>query len=236
MLRAAPLASLAGAFVPGGSSWGPLSTGAVRQLAGPNGAGCGRAAPADWREPLLCHGGDRRRGDRDPPAARRCGAGARGRAEQPGPRCAGRGRAERGRARNCGWSSRSRSARRRPSTRPLASGLLTVDGARLGFRRGIARLAVAAGDLAASPPRLIHARVLDALAAGGCDDDARLAFHAEGAGDGPAAVRLRPRAAARQAAELASHRESAAQFERALRFAARAAPGGGRRAARRSRP
>ena len=104
----------------------------------------------------------------------------------------------------------------------LASGLLTVDGARLRFRHEIARLAV---EQAISPHRrrLIHARVLDALAAGGCDDDARLAFHAEGAGDGPAVVRYAS-AAARQAAELASHRESAAQFERALRFAAGAAP------------
>jgi DNA-binding CsgD family transcriptional regulator/tetratricopeptide (TPR) repeat protein len=104
----------------------------------------------------------------------------------------------------------------------LASGLLTVDGARLRFRHEIARLAV---EQAISPHRrrFIHARVLDALAAGGCDDDARLAFHAEGAGDGPAVVRYAS-AAARQAAELASHRESAAQFERALRFAAGAAP------------
>src|SRR5580692_1253587 len=104
----------------------------------------------------------------------------------------------------------------------LASGLLIDDGARLRFRHEIARLAV---EQAISPHRrrLIHARVLDALAAGGCDDDARLAFHAEGAGDGPAVVRYAS-AAARQAAELASHRESAAQFERALRFAAGAAP------------
>ena len=57
----------------------------------------------------------------------------------------------------------------------------------------------------------------------GCDDDARMAFHAEAAGDGPAVLRYAPRAA-RQAAELASHREAAAQFERALRFAADADP------------
>jgi DNA-binding CsgD family transcriptional regulator/tetratricopeptide (TPR) repeat protein len=100
----------------------------------------------------------------------------------------------------------------------LASGLFTADGAGLRFRHEIARLAV---EQAIPPHRraLIHARVLDALSAAGCDDDARLAFHAEGAGAGPAVVR-HASAAARQAAELASHREAAAQFERALRFAA----------------
>ena len=100
----------------------------------------------------------------------------------------------------------------------LASGLLTVDGAWLRFRHEIARLAV---EQAIPQHRRgpIHARVLDALAAAGCDDDARMAFHAEGTGDGPAAVRYAS-AAARRAAELASHREAAAQFERAVRSAA----------------
>ena len=64
---------------------------------------------------------------------------------------------------------------------------------------------------------LTHARILGALADRGCDDDARLAFHAEAAGDGPAVLRYAP-AAARRAAGLGSHREAAAQFERALRF------------------
>src|SRR6202034_4034424 len=88
----------------------------------------------------------------------------------------------------------------------LASGLLTDDGVRLGFRHEIARLAV---EQAISPHRrrLIHARVLDALAAGGCDDDARLAFHAEGAADGPAVVRYAS-AAARQAGARGPHRQA----------------------------
>ncbi len=104
----------------------------------------------------------------------------------------------------------------------LASGLVTVDGAGLRFRHEIARLAV---EQAILPHRrgLLHARVLDALASAGCADDARMAFHAEGAGAGPAVMRYAS-SAARQAAELASHREAAAQFERALRFAAGAAP------------
>ena len=95
----------------------------------------------------------------------------------------------------------------------LASGLLMLDGAWLRFRHEIARLA--AGQ--AIPPArraLIHDRVLDALAAAGCDDNAQLAFHAEGAGN-PQAVVRHASAAARRAAQLASHREAAAQFERA---------------------
>ncbi len=67
----------------------------------------------------------------------------------------------------------------------------------------------------------IHARILGALLALGSGEDARLAFHAEAAGDGAAVLRFAP-LAARRAAELASHREAAAQFERALRFAAAA--------------
>ncbi len=63
----------------------------------------------------------------------------------------------------------------------------------------------------------IHARILGVLRDRGGDDDARLAFHAEAAGDGPEVLRYAP-AAARRAAALGSHREAAAQFERALRF------------------
>ena len=86
----------------------------------------------------------------------------------------------------------------------------------LRFRHEIARLAVE-GAVAAHRRAAIHARILASLQALGCDDDARLAFHAEAAGDGPAALRYAS-AAARRAAALASHREAAAQFERALRF------------------
>ena len=105
----------------------------------------------------------------------------------------------------------------------LASGLLAVDGQWLSFRHEIARLAV---EQAVAPHRRtgMHARILDALGSLGCDDDARMAFHAEAAGDRPAVLRYAPRAA-RQAAELGSHREAAAQFERALRCASGADPG-----------
>jgi len=104
----------------------------------------------------------------------------------------------------------------------LASGLLADDGGWLRFRHEIARLAVEQA-IPAHRRAVIHARVLDALSAVGCGDDARIAFHAEGAGDSPAVLHHAPRAA-RQAAGLASHREAAAQYERALRFAVGADP------------
>jgi tetratricopeptide (TPR) repeat protein len=56
--------------------------------------------------------------------------------------------------------------------------------------------------------RVVHGLVLAALRSFGCDDDARLAFHAEAAGDGVAVLRY----------------AAAAQYERALRFAASADP------------
>jgi DNA-binding CsgD family transcriptional regulator len=99
----------------------------------------------------------------------------------------------------------------------LAAGLLTGDGLALRFRHEIARLAVQ-DAVPAHRRGLIHARILDVLGRCGGDDDARMAFHAEGAGDGPAVLRYAP-AAARRAAQLGAHREAAAQYERALRFA-----------------
>jgi DNA-binding CsgD family transcriptional regulator/tetratricopeptide (TPR) repeat protein len=99
----------------------------------------------------------------------------------------------------------------------LGAGLVTGDGAGLKFRHEIARLAVQ-DAVPAHRRGLIHARILDALRRSGGDDDARMAFHAEGAGDGPAVMRYAP-AAARRAAELGAHREAAAQYQRALRFA-----------------
>jgi len=104
----------------------------------------------------------------------------------------------------------------------LASGLLTGDGTALQFRHEIARLAVA-GAVTAHRCTAVHARILAAQQALGYDDDACMAFHAEAADDGPAALRYAA-AAARRAAALASHREAAAQFARALRFADRADP------------
>jgi AAA ATPase domain len=98
----------------------------------------------------------------------------------------------------------------------LASGLLLDEGRWLRFRHELARLAMEQ-SITARRRGLLHARILSVLQSLGLDDDAALAFHAEGAADGPAVLRHAP-AAARRASELGSHREAAAQFERALRF------------------
>ncbi len=105
----------------------------------------------------------------------------------------------------------------------LASGLLAEDGGWLRFRHEIARLAVEQA-IPAHRRAAVHARILAALGVRGCDDDARLAFHAEAAGDRAGVLRHAP-LAARQAAELGAHREAAAQFGRALRWASGADPG-----------
>ena len=99
----------------------------------------------------------------------------------------------------------------------LASGLVAGHPV-VRFRHEIARQAIGQA-VRASRRAEIHARILRGLRALGCDDDARLAFHAEEAGDGPAALE-HAAAAGRRARVLASHREAAGQFERALRFAA----------------
>jgi ATP/maltotriose-dependent transcriptional regulator MalT len=109
-----------------------------------------------------------------------------------------------------------------PGSTPLideihASGLLIEDGTRLRFRHEIARLTVEQAILAHRRGS-IHRRILASLPTLGCADDARMAFHAEGAGDGPAVLKYAP-PAARQAAALASHQEAAAQYRRAVRFA-----------------
>jgi DNA-binding CsgD family transcriptional regulator/tetratricopeptide (TPR) repeat protein len=98
----------------------------------------------------------------------------------------------------------------------ISSGLLSGDPA-LRFRHEIARQAIEQAVLPARRTDL-HARILQGLRTLGCDDDARLAFHADEAGDGPAALAHAERAG-RRARAMASHREAAGQFERALRFA-----------------
>src|ERR1700722_15082363 len=87
----------------------------------------------------------------------------------------------------------------------------------LRFRHEIARQAIEQSVLPARRSEL-HARILRGLRDIGCDDDARLAFHAEEAGDGQAALE-HAELAGRRARALASHREAAGQVERALRFA-----------------
>jgi len=99
----------------------------------------------------------------------------------------------------------------------VAAGLMTSDGDSLHFRHELSRRAV---ESAVPPHRRLagHRALLDALVARECDDDdARLAYHAESAGDADLVRRYAP-AAAQQAAALGAHREAAAQYERALRL------------------
>lgn len=97
------------------------------------------------------------------------------------------------------------------------SSLLVADEAVLRFRHEIVRRVVGEAIPGHRQP-VIHGRILVALHDSGCEDDSRLAFHAEAAGDGAAALH-HATLAGRRAVELGSHREAAAQFERALRFA-----------------
>jgi DNA-binding CsgD family transcriptional regulator/tetratricopeptide (TPR) repeat protein len=100
----------------------------------------------------------------------------------------------------------------------LTSGMLTFESAGVAFRHELARLAI---EESVPPHRKVglHRRALAALAdpPGGAPDLARLAHHAEAAGDVDAVLRFAPAAAAR-AASLGAHREAAAQYARALRF------------------
>jgi hypothetical protein len=75
----------------------------------------------------------------------------------------------------------------------LASGLLCGDGGWLRFRHEIARLAVER-SVAAHRTQAIHSGIVSALQSAGSADHARLAFHAEAAGDGGAALRAAGRA------------------------------------------
>ncbi len=99
----------------------------------------------------------------------------------------------------------------------VSAGLLTADDGDLSFRHELSRRAVE--STIPSHHRVAgHRALIDALIARDCDDDdARLAYHAEGAGDAELVARFAPRAA-EQAAALGAHREAAAQYERALRF------------------
>jgi DNA-binding CsgD family transcriptional regulator/tetratricopeptide (TPR) repeat protein len=101
----------------------------------------------------------------------------------------------------------------------LASGMLAARPGAVGFRHELARLTVEE-SLAPDRRLALHRRALAALSAPpvGAPDLARLAHHAEAAGDAGAVLRYAP-AAAERAAELGAHREAAAQYARALRFA-----------------
>lgn len=98
----------------------------------------------------------------------------------------------------------------------LESGILLSTKNGYAFRHELTRQAILAST-SAQRRRVLHMLVFDALK-DRVSDVARLAHHAEEAGDGEAALEYAVRAA-EQAKELNSHREAASQYERALRFA-----------------
>jgi DNA-binding CsgD family transcriptional regulator/tetratricopeptide (TPR) repeat protein len=100
----------------------------------------------------------------------------------------------------------------------LASGMLRFDRGAVGFRHELARRAI---DDSIPPFRQteLHRAALGALSKppSGTPDPARLAHHADAAGDVDAVLEHAP-AAALRAASLGAHRESAEQCARCLRF------------------
>ncbi len=103
----------------------------------------------------------------------------------------------------------------------LATGLVAADRVGVSFRHELSRVAI---DELVGPSRRValQRRILAALEARslmGDVDAALLAHHAEAAQDTDAVLRHAP-AAGREAARAGSYREAAAQYARALRFAA----------------
>jgi DNA-binding CsgD family transcriptional regulator/tetratricopeptide (TPR) repeat protein len=101
----------------------------------------------------------------------------------------------------------------------LAAGMLRVTASTVAIRHELARLAV---EEAIPPNRklALHRAAIESLAAQDDPDFARLAHHAEAAGDAEVVSRWTPRAAER-AARSGAHREAATHYERALRFSYR---------------
>ena len=101
----------------------------------------------------------------------------------------------------------------------LSSGMLTSNSAGVAFRHELARLAI---EESLTPVRRmrLHRRALQVLSAPpvGSPDLARIAHHADAAADREAVLRFAPAAAA-HASALGAHREAAAQYARAVRFA-----------------
>jgi DNA-binding CsgD family transcriptional regulator len=108
----------------------------------------------------------------------------------------------------------------------LTSGMLVASEGWVSFRHEIARLAV---EDSLPPGRRadLHRAALSALnrSPPGDLDLARLAHHAEAAGDGDAVLRFAP-AAARQAIAAGARLQAADEYARALRFASRLPPAG----------
>jgi DNA-binding CsgD family transcriptional regulator/tetratricopeptide (TPR) repeat protein len=104
----------------------------------------------------------------------------------------------------------------------LSSGMLQVEGDTVAFRHELARMAVEEA-IPGHRRRGLHRGVLSLLVEAGTADAARLAHHAEAAGDADGVLRY-AQAAGERAAQTHAHREAAAQYARALRFADRLPP------------
>ncbi len=104
-------------------------------------------------------------------------------------------------------------------TDTLASGMLTTQDGVLSFRHELARLTVEDALPPAHRVELHRAALAELEARPAEENDlARLAHHADAAGDAAAVLRFAPRAA-QQASALGAHREGAGQYRRALRYA-----------------
>lgn len=99
----------------------------------------------------------------------------------------------------------------------VSVGVLVSDSGALRFRHELTRLAVR-DQVPTYRRAAISTELLRALRAANSTNNARLAYHAEGADDHEAVLVYAPRAGAR-AAKLGAHREAVAQYQRAVRYA-----------------
>lgn len=99
----------------------------------------------------------------------------------------------------------------------VAIGMIRSEDGSLAFRHELARLGFE-GTVPAVRRQSLHARVLNVLATNSEIPAARLAHHADGARDSAQVLRYAPLAAA-QAASVGAHREAAALYDLAVRYA-----------------
>jgi DNA-binding CsgD family transcriptional regulator/tetratricopeptide (TPR) repeat protein len=116
----------------------------------------------------------------------------------------------------------------RPDTASLeecvSNGMLRYESDAIGFRHELARRAIE-DSLAVPRRQSLHALVLRVLVNRGSEALlARIVHHAAQAGNGEAVLKYAP-IAAKQAAALNAHRESASHYQIALRYAGKLAPG-----------
>jgi DNA-binding CsgD family transcriptional regulator/tetratricopeptide (TPR) repeat protein len=101
-----------------------------------------------------------------------------------------------------------------PLDESIDRGILVLAAGRMSFRHELARLAVESA-VPAGRARALHTRLLDVLETRPGSDRARLAHHAEAAGDAERVLRYAAEAA-REASARGAHREAARQLERAV--------------------